>query len=1058
MTTWKSLTGLVAQAPFCFGGLFGGQGHFGLERQVTRAGTALCSAAQVSILAPRFYSMRFIIFLAVLFLANPLLRAPLYAQSALTSLRASHSIVAEGSDVRALPLQNLGVGTFRILAVMVEFQADADSRTTGTGQFGGLPYLVAAGDTVIDPLPHDRAYFQRKLDFLRNYFETCSDGKTRITYAVPERVYRVSKVMSEYSPRRGEGNERLAELIREVWTLVDAQSPELDVSQFDCFIIFHAGVGRDIDLVALGGADPTPFDLPSLTFNLGSFRRVFGAEFNGFAMRGGARITNTSLLPATETREIAAIGGTALLELSTNGLLCASFASFLGVPDLFNTVNGRSGIGRFGLLDGEGFFNYNGALPPEPSAWERLILGWARPIEARAPAQTLRLLAQGLHQNSDSVIYRVPISSREYFLLENRQRDARGQGVTLTMIRRGTPTLLTFTRDEAGFSFGDISRLNGQIVACNNYEWTLPGATVNNRRFDGGVLIWRINEDLIAERRDSNRINAVEPRAVFLLEADGSQDIGQNYGIQDAGNGTQSGVVFDAFFQGNIAPFYRNQIDDNTFPNTRAARGAPTQIRFSAFSLPAPIMTAQVQRGSAFLRPLQGFPLQLSGDFDRRASPTVSDTLVIVQNARGEAFMNAMRLESFASQLKPAANSSVVLGASGDTLIAFIRATSQTLRRRFGARITTLSLERAGATANPTYRIGTASGVVFRGAISPAGISVAESLQVSSRPIVSATETIQVAEDRAQFGSTRWTFDGAPATAAAATGFARGVIGAAILQDKTLLLLREGGETLRIAVPCKNPILSSPAFADLEHRGEVATIIAADDKIFAYNPNGALITNFPIQVFSEKPLACSPVIADLDGDTFEDLIIHAPDGRLAGYNRLGQTLFATAIAQGTETTPSVAWLSGAARLHLYSIDRAGLLQGFELLASSANVAWSSLYADAQNSNAFQPQRAPNWQRVTINEFFPAKSAYNYPNPAREETRFRFYLRDDARVTIKVFSLTGEKIWEQTVEGRGGTDNEVVWNLSNVQSGVYYGVITPEQRESESVRLKIAVVK
>ncbi|MDW8467566.1 MAG: hypothetical protein RML35_15835 [Chloroherpetonaceae bacterium] len=70
---------------------------------------------------------------------------------------------------------------------------------------------------------------------------------------------------------------------------------------------------------------------------------------------------------------------------------------------------------------------------------------------------------------------------------------------------------------------------------------------------------------------------------MLLLEADGSQDIGQNYSLQDAGNGTQSGVVFDAFFQGNPAPFYRNRIDDNTFPNTRTARGVPTRITFSRF-------------------------------------------------------------------------------------------------------------------------------------------------------------------------------------------------------------------------------------------------------------------------------------------------------------------------------------------------------------------------------------------------------------------------------------------------------------------------------------------
>jgi len=972
-------------------------------------------------------------------------------------LHASHGIAADGGTLPHAPLQRLGVGTFRILAVMVEFQADVDPRTTGNGQFGGLPYLVAAGDTVIDPLPHDRAYFQRKLDFLKNYFETCSDGKAQLTYSIPARIYRVSRVMSEYSPRRGEGNRRLAELVREVWTLVDAQSPEIDFSQFDCFIIFHAGVGRDIDLVSLLGADPTPFDLPSLTFNLGSFRRVFGSAFDGFAVRGGVRITNTSLLPATETREIDAVGGRTLLELSTNGLLCASFASFLGVPDLFNTTNGRSGIGRFGLLDGEGFFNYNGALPPEPSAWERLVLGWATPVDVLATNQTLRLYAQGLHQQPDSVLYRVPISSREYFLLENRQRNARGQGITLTLFQRGQLRQLTFTRDEGGFTFGNISKLDGQIVACTNYEWTLPGATVSNRQFDGGVLIWRISEDLIAERRELNRINALEPRAVFLVEADGSQDIGQSYGIQDAGFGTQSGVVFDAFFQGNIAPFYRNFIDDNTTPNTRSARNVPTQLRFSLFSAPAPIMTVQVQRGSAFLRPLPNFPLRLSSNFDRQTSPTVLDSLVIVHDAFGAVFVNGVQLASFFSRLKPAARSNVVLGASGDTLMAFLRASSQVLQRRFSAPITALSLEPA-TSSDVFYRIGTAAGMVFRGTISPDGIRILDSAQVSSRPIVSLTETLQVAEDVAQFGTTRWIFGQSTARAAAATGLRRGWIGAVILRDNSLLFLREGGETLRLAVPTQALIQASPVFADLEHRGELAVLIAADDKVFAYTPDGILVTNFPIRTFSDKPLTCSPIVADLDGDTFEDLILHTSDGRLIGYNRRGELLFATAIAENTETTPTVSLSPDRTRLWLYSIDRNGLLQGFELLRSSANVAWSSLYANALNSNTLQAQRTPNWQPVTISDFFPAQSVYNYPNPAREQTHFRFFLRENSRVSIQVFTLTGNKVWEQTVDGHGGTDNEVTWNLANVQSGIYYAVLTPLNRESERVRLKVAVVK
>ncbi|MCS7210913.1 MAG: T9SS type A sorting domain-containing protein [Chloroherpetonaceae bacterium] len=982
----------------------------------------------------------------------------LLSQTVPKRLSMSHPIAAEGCLTSQRPLQNLGIGQFRILAVMVEFQADNDPRTTGTGQFGGLPYLVAAGDTVIDPLPHDRAYFQRKLEFLKHYFETCSDGKTRIAYTVPNRIYRVSKVMSEYSPRRGEDTRRLAELVREVWTLVDAQSPELDFSQFDCFIIFHAGVGRDIDLVALGGADPTPFDLPSLTFNLSSFRRLYGADFSGFPVRGGVRITNTSVLPATETREIDAIGGKVLLELSTNGLLCASFASFLGVPDLFNTSNGRSGIGRFGLLDGEGFFNYNGALPPEPSAWERLILGWAKPIEVTGSGIVLRLLAQGLHQNSDSVIYRIPITSREYFLLENRNRDAKGQGVTLTIVRRGQTFTQRFRQDEAGFSFGNISRLDGQIIACSNYDWTLPGASVGNRRFDGGVLVWRISEDLIAARRDSNRINALEPRAVLLLEADGSQDIGQNYSLQDAGNGTQSGVVFDAFFQGNPAPFYRNRIDDNTFPNTRTARGVPTRITFRDFSPPAPVMSAILVRDSPEFARLFGFPTQLSGTFDRRTSPNVFDTVVIVQNAQGELFDKGVRLSHLTSSVRVAVSRTVILTASGDTLMATLRfQVPQTFSRRFGAQITTISLD-GGAQAGASYRLGTADGRVFIGTVTLTGITVAESLLVSTRPIVAVTQTVQVAEDQARFGTTRWNFNGSTATAAAVTGFTRGFLGAVVTREKELLLLQEGGRLVRVAVPCQNPIQSSPAFADLEHRGEIATLLTADDKIFAFNPSGNLINHFPISLQSTKPIVSSPVIGDVDGDTFEDIVVHTQDGRLAAYDRFGKNLFTLPIAEETQTTPTLVASSTSPKLQLFSIDRAGFFQGFELLNSTQNLAWQSLYGDAQNRNLLQVQRTQNWQRATVSEFFPASSVYNYPNPARDETRFRFYLRDDAAVTITVFSLTGAKVWETTVQGKGGTDNEVVWNLATVQSGIYYGVITPEHREAESVRLKIAVVK
>ena len=52
--------------------------------------------------------------------------------------------------------------TLRVLAAMVQFVADTDTKTTGTGRF----LLTARPDSVIDAPPHDRAYFEQHMTFL----------------------------------------------------------------------------------------------------------------------------------------------------------------------------------------------------------------------------------------------------------------------------------------------------------------------------------------------------------------------------------------------------------------------------------------------------------------------------------------------------------------------------------------------------------------------------------------------------------------------------------------------------------------------------------------------------------------------------------------------------------------------------------------------------------------------------------------------------------------------------------------------------------------------------
>ena len=50
------------------------------------------------------------------------------------------------------------VDTLKILAVMVEFQQDADGTTSGNGKFGSI-YTQNYGNSILDPLPHDQTLF-----------------------------------------------------------------------------------------------------------------------------------------------------------------------------------------------------------------------------------------------------------------------------------------------------------------------------------------------------------------------------------------------------------------------------------------------------------------------------------------------------------------------------------------------------------------------------------------------------------------------------------------------------------------------------------------------------------------------------------------------------------------------------------------------------------------------------------------------------------------------------------------------------------------------------------
>jgi hypothetical protein len=97
---------------------------------------------------------------------------------------------------------------------------------------------------------------------------------------------------------------------------------------------------------------------------------------------------------------------------------------------------------------------------------------------------------------------------------------------------------------------------------------------------------------------------------------------------------------------------------------------------------------------------------------------------------------------------------------------------------------------------------------------------------------------------------------------------------------------------------------------------------------------------------------------------------------------------------------------------------------------------------------------------SISEFFPTSRAYNWPNPVYDgKTNIRFYVSENSNVEIKIFDMAGDLVDELRTNAIGGIDNEIEWNASKVQSGVYYAHIQADgANQSANAIIKIAVVK
>ena len=157
----------------------------------------------------------------------------------------------------------------------------------------------------------------------------------------------------------------------------------------------------------------------------------YGAEFGGTDVDGAAqgdRIwSHRSGIPVWTSDEgvkvsgyhiSAGLWGTSGSGPSRIGVICHEAGHFFGLPDLYDTNGGGSGIGSYGMMANSWGFDGSQYFPPHFSPWSKIRLGWETATVISAPG--VYALPQA---ETNPAVFRIDggYPNNEYLLIENRQ-------------------------------------------------------------------------------------------------------------------------------------------------------------------------------------------------------------------------------------------------------------------------------------------------------------------------------------------------------------------------------------------------------------------------------------------------------------------------------------------------------------------------------------------------------------------------------------------------------------------------------------------------------------
>ena len=896
----------------------------------------------------------------------------------------------------------------KICGIRVSFLEDDLASTTGNGQFLMEPQGIECGSYTIDGPPHDLDYFESQLAAVNSYFNSVSYGKFGIdlegSHIYPSgetSSYSLEKYMNYYNPyNEFELQEkRLTELFRDASEKAYAED-EIDFSNYDIIVVFHAGIGQDFSLPFL---DPTPEDIPSTFIDnnmIMEHLNVSSIVINGHV------IDNGIILPESQNHLLFDISESMFSDASEpceyqygmTGTFALMIGFAVGLPPLWNIDTGESGIGVFGLMD-QGSNNGRGIIPAPPTAWSRIHAGWEAPFYGSFGDHIQ------LPKRSEGQIIKVPIRHDEYFLIENRDNSVRSN-VSIDSIRYlmgqnsgedSYPPYIEILQDSSGIEKDS----NGVAIYIPNYDIGLPAS---------GMLIWHIDEKVISSSIDDYGINSdILNLGIDLEEADGAQDIGQP--SIHLFNDPSSGYFGDMWFRGNKQYELANpgfsglkpEFGPNTYPSSNSNDGSSTFIKIEEISIARDTMSFMIN--NSFIRggfPDSSFQFITLFDINKDGKNDVvggNDSLYIM-------LMNEVALERNFFHI-PSVN---------DLLVSFVELEDYT-------EIVIVEYQQDSC-LHSVYKFDLASNEInldeqnwVDSLIYPISDIDYKSIEWNSALLWNNHQQRVFADPHnfgIDLGSQGITVDkfGNPETKWSANSF-QYIAGIDI---------------------------------DLDASTDLLAIDSAGS-LYAFNPDLILMSGFPTDILVKPPVLAQ----DLIGTDTPEIIARSIDMKFLYIFDSQGTLIHKIAVNPDDVLIGLGEYSGYS-----SIITSSIVYQFDPHSDLQGNTWSYYHGNAGRTREIDL----DYTFDPISDTILTRS-YGYPNPIKGQMgTLRVESKGAQKIKIMIYDLAGYFIrsFNSVPNNNGIQINEWVWDVSNIESGIYFAHV--EVSDSESIEtdiIKVAVI-